>query len=86
MKKCMLAATSTQGEEFISLNLTTPTHYGDQKQFTTESITLDKAVAVAEAGAVQKTSFYLEFSSNVMDLLSLYFTLSGVSIRFVCEL
>lgn len=80
MKKSMLAATSTQGEEFISLNLTTPIHCGGQKQFTTESITLDKDVAVSEAGAVQKMSFYLEFSS--VGSFESVFT-PTVSIRFM---
>lgn len=61
MKKCMLAATSTQGEEFISLNLTTPTLYGGQKQFTTESIILDKGVAVSEAGLCRRCHFIWNF-------------------------
>lgn len=62
----MLAATSTQGEEFISWNLTTPTLYGGQKQFTTEFIILDKYGCVW-GWAVQKMSFYLEISSSIMD-------------------
>lgn len=58
----MLAAISIQGGESISSNLTTPIHYGDQKQFTTESIILDKdLVAVSETGAMQKTSCYWNF-------------------------
>lgn len=44
MRKCMPAATSTQGEESISSSLTTPTPCGGQSQSTTESITLDKDV------------------------------------------
>lgn len=57
----MLAATSTQGEEFIFLNLTTPTLYGGQKQFTTEFIILDKGVAVSEAGLGRRCHFIWNF-------------------------
>lgn len=68
----MLVAISTQGGESIFSNLITPTHYGGQKQFTTESIILDKnLVAVSEAGAMQKTSCYLELPSSILDLWSL---------------
>lgn len=57
----MLAATSTQGEEFIFLNLTTPTLYGGQKQFITEFIILDKGVAVSEAGLCRRCHFIWNF-------------------------
>lgn len=72
MKKYMLAAISTQGKESIFSNLTTPTRYGGQKQFITESIILDKDLAaVPEFGAVQKMSCYLKLPSSILDLLTL---------------
>lgn len=70
MKKCMLAAISTQGEESTFLNLTTLTHYGGQKQFTTECIILDKALILLEVGVVRKTSCYLELTSSILDYLT----------------
>lgn len=44
MRKCMPAATNTQGEGSTSSSLTTPTLCGGPNQSTTESIILDKDV------------------------------------------
>lgn len=83
MKKYMLAAISTQGEGSISLNLTTPIHYGGQKQFTTESIILDKDHhVVLEAG--QRTSCCLELRSSILDFLTLLLCLMYICMACVC--
>lgn len=59
-KRCMLAATSIQGEGSISSSLTTLTPCGGLNQSTTESITLDKDVTEFRVG--QKMAFKLEIS------------------------
>lgn len=83
MKKYMRAATSTQGRGSISLSLTTPTHCGGQKQFTTESIILDKNLThhvrgegCADDGVLFGTSLK---HTGLFDSV----TLSGVSVRCV---
>lgn len=58
MRKCMQAATSTQGGGSISSSLITPTLCGGLSQSTTESIILDKAgVTESESGVEQKMTF-----------------------------
>lgn len=71
MKRCMLAAISIQGKESISLNLTTLTHYGDQKQFITESIILDKMLSRCRRLGQCRRIVVWNFHQAYLDLLTL---------------
>lgn len=74
-KKCMPAATNTQGEESTSSSSTTPTRCGGRNQSTTESIILDKDVTEPGVGVGQKMAFNLEISFDFWGALQPVFTL-----------